>query len=106
MPGVSAAPKNRAEGDHRKAAVVPMEMSVSYVVVPCLELVPAAWWDGQTAQAITGTVMAEELSLNSKAAEARAIITSRCCCITDAIPSVAFQISTQTITMARRPIMS
>ncbi|GAA3488796.1 hypothetical protein GCM10018987_28790 [Streptomyces cremeus] len=54
MPGIPAVPKNSAHRDHRKAADVPTEMSVSIVAAPCRALVHAARWKGQAAYVTTG----------------------------------------------------
>ena len=60
MPGVPAVPKNSAYNDHRNAAEVPIEMSVSIVAAPCFRLVHAALWKGHAAQRITGAASARE----------------------------------------------
>ncbi len=49
MPGVPAVPKNSAHSDHRNAAEVPTEISVSMVAAPCRALVNAALWKGHAA---------------------------------------------------------
>ncbi len=54
MPGVPAVPKNSAHSDHRNAAEVPTEISVSMVAAPCRALVKAALWKGQAAYVTTG----------------------------------------------------
>ncbi|CAM5266318.1 hypothetical protein SFUMM280S_05706 [Streptomyces fumanus] len=54
MPGLPAVPRNRAHSDHRKAAEVPTEISVSMVAAPCRALVAAARWKGQAAYVTTG----------------------------------------------------
>ncbi len=58
IPGIPAVPKKSAYSDHRNAAEVPMEISVSIVAVPCLRLVQAALWNGQAAQTMTGAARA------------------------------------------------
>jgi hypothetical protein len=40
--------------DQPKAAIVPIEMSVSMVAVPCRRLAHAAWWNGQAPHTTTG----------------------------------------------------
>jgi hypothetical protein len=54
MPGVPAVPRNSAHSDHRKAAEVPTEISVSMVAAPCRALVNAALWKGHAAYVTTG----------------------------------------------------
>ncbi len=49
MPVIPAVPKNSAHSDHRKAADVPTEISVSMVAAPCRAFVHAARWKGQAA---------------------------------------------------------
>ncbi len=49
MPAVPALPRNSAHSDHRNAADVPTEISVSMVAAPCRALVKAALWNGQAA---------------------------------------------------------
>ncbi|MNP84235.1 hypothetical protein D3C76_1834590 [compost metagenome] len=53
-------PKNSAYSDHRNAADVPREMSVSMVAVPCLRFIHAALWNGHAAQRMTGDASASE----------------------------------------------
>src|SRR5690349_15390872 len=60
MPGVPAVPKNSAYSDHRNAAEVPVEMSVSMVAAPWRRFVHAALWNGQAAQTITGAARARD----------------------------------------------
>ncbi len=54
MPGVPAVPRKRAHSDHRNAADVPTEISVSMVAAPWRALVRAARWNGQAAYVTTG----------------------------------------------------
>ena len=60
IPGVPAVPKNSAYSDHRNAAVVPIEMSVSIVAVPCLRFAHAALWNGNAAHTMTGAASAND----------------------------------------------
>ncbi|RUP69497.1 hypothetical protein SSPNP10_07065 [Streptomyces sp. NP10] len=49
IPAMPAVPKNSAHTDHRKAADVPTEISVSIVAAPCFAFVQAARWNGHAA---------------------------------------------------------
>lgn len=49
IPTMPAVPKNSAHNDHRNAADVPTEISVSIVAAPCFALAQAARWNGQAA---------------------------------------------------------
>src|SRR2546430_12475531 len=54
MPGIPAVPQNSAYMDQPNAAIVPIEISVSIVAVPCRRLAHAAWWNGHAPQTTTG----------------------------------------------------
>ena len=54
MPGMPAWPKNRAYNDHRNAADVPSETSVSMVNAPWRRLIAAARWNGHAPHTTTG----------------------------------------------------
>ncbi len=60
MPGMPAEPRNSAYSDHRNAARVPIEMSVSIVAAPWRRLVQAALWNGHAPHTITGAASASD----------------------------------------------
>ena len=60
MPGMPAVPRNSAYSDHRNAAEVPREMSVSMVAAPWRRFVSAALWKGQAPQVMTGAASARD----------------------------------------------
>ncbi|RPK46176.1 hypothetical protein EES39_13910 [Streptomyces sp. ADI92-24] len=60
MPVIPAVPKKSAHTDHRNAAEVPTEISVSMVAAPCRALVHAARWKGQAAYVTTGAARVSE----------------------------------------------
>lgn len=49
-----AVPQNNAYSDQPNAAMVPIEMSVSMVAVPCRRFVQAARWNGSAPHTTTG----------------------------------------------------
>ena len=60
IPGIPAWPKNRAYSDHRNAAEVPSETSVSMVNAPWRRLIAAARWNGHAPHTMTGAARVSE----------------------------------------------